>query len=309
MFVIGEAMAINLPEAGSEVGDLPGFYRQFADRGDARLHYVVGGAGSTVVLLHGYPYTREIWRELMPRLMQSGYRVIAPDLRGLGSSSKTAGGYDCLNGAEDVREIVRMCGADAVHLLGADIGAMVAYAYASRHADELSSFTFSESLIPGFGLEELMNPATGGYWHFGFHAQVDVATMLTAGKEADYLMPWYSMMSVDPGAADRAKSVYLPHYSAPGGMRAGFEHYATLVDDGKANRSQFSGKLRLPTLVLSGERGIPQFQTLACVERVAECVEHDLVPAAGHTYSTDNPEWTAARLIRFFQTAEGGHRS
>lgn len=302
-------MAMELGDAGDEVAGLPGFHHRFADRSDARLHYVTGGNGPMVLLLHGYPYTWELWCELMPRLARVGFGVIAPDLRGLGSSSKTDGGYDCLNVAEDVREIVRICGADAVHLVGTDIGAMVAYAYASRYPDELSSFTFSESLIPGFGLEELMNPATGGYWHFGFHAQVDVATMLTAGKEADYLMPWYGMMSTDPEASERARTVYLPHYSAPGGMRAGFEHYATLVDDGKANRAQFSGKLRLPTLVLNGERGIPQAQTLACVERVVEHVEHDLVPGAGHIYASDNPDWTAARLIRFFQLAAEGRRS
>ena len=298
-------MSIGLPDAGSGVADLAGFSHRYADRDGARLHYVVGGSGPAVALLHGFPYTWKIWRELMPRLAASGYRVIAPDLRGLGHSSKTENGYDCLNVAEDVRAIVRGCGEGPIHLLGADIGAMVAYAYASRHPDELRSFTVSESLIPGFGLEELMNPATGGYWHFGFHAQVEVASMLTAGKEEAYLTPWYATMSASPGAADRARQVFLPHYAAPGGMRAAFRHYETLVADGAANRSSFTGKLRVATLVLSGERGIPQAQTLACVERVAERVEHDLAPGAGHTYASDAPEWTAARLIRFFREADG----
>lgn len=69
--------------------------------------------------------------------------------------------------AEDVRNIVRAAGFETIRLVGADIGAMVAYAYVSRHHGEVERFVFAESLIPGFGLEEAMNPATGGYRHFG----------------------------------------------------------------------------------------------------------------------------------------------
>ena len=237
----------------------------FADTNGTRLHYVTGGDGPAVVLLHGYPYTWEVWKPLLPLLVEAGYTVIAPDLRGLGFSDRPNAGYDKASVAEDVRGIVLSLGIDRIHLVGTDIGAMVAYAYASRHPDEVERFVFAESLIPGFGLEELMNPATGGYWHFGFHAQVEVATMLTAGKEGEYLMPWYGMMSAAPSAAETAARSYLPFYQARGSMRAGFRHYETLVADGRANREQLVDPLPMPTLVLSGERGIPQAQTLACV--------------------------------------------
>jgi len=287
-----------LPE--DAVAGLPGFVHRYADVNGARVHYVIGGAGPKVVLLHGFPYTWMLWHELMPLLAGAGYTVIAPDLRGLGHSSKPEDGYDCLTVAEDVREIVRVSGGGPINLVGVDIGAMVAYAYASRHPQELSTFVFAESLIPGFGLDELMNPATGGYWHFGFHAQVDLASMLTEGKEAAYLMPWYGMMSAAPDAAERAKAAYLPHYAAPGGMRAGFKHYETLVADGHANRAAFTGKLPMPVLVLSGERGIPHAQTRGCVEQVAAIIEADIVPQAAHTFASDNPVWVSERLTRFF---------
>ena len=86
---------------------------------------------------------------------------------------------------------------------------MVAYAYAAAHPDEVRRLALCESLIPGFGLEELMNPATGGYWHFGFHMQVDIAEMLTKGKEADYLNPMWQMMSPVQGAEKAAVAEYL----------------------------------------------------------------------------------------------------
>ena len=293
------------PADGSFVADTPILRHQFSEGGPARLHYVTGGTGPAVVLLHGFPYTWEVWKPVLPLLIEAGYTVIVPDLRGLGYSQKTEDGYDKVTIAEDVRRIVQAAGCATVRLVGADLGAMVAYAYASRHPDEVERFVFAESLVPGFGLEEQMNPATGGYWHFGFHAQVEVATMLTEGREDAYLLPWYAMMSTRDGAASVAERRYLPFYRAPGGMRAGFRHYETLLEDGRANRAQFTGKLPMPTLVLSGERGIPQAQTLAGVAQVAASVESDLAPGAGHTFASDHPGWTAARLVRFFSQTEG----
>ncbi|WP_222829269.1 alpha/beta fold hydrolase [Terriglobus saanensis] len=59
-----------------------------------RIHYVTAGGGDrTVVLLHGFPQTWWTWRRLIPLLVQAGYRVIAPDYRGAGHSSRPAAGY------------------------------------------------------------------------------------------------------------------------------------------------------------------------------------------------------------------------
>src|ERR671926_123988 len=58
-----------------------------------QLHYVIGGHGDPVLLLHGWPETWYAWRHVMPALAKN-YTVIAPDLRGLGDSSRPATGYD-----------------------------------------------------------------------------------------------------------------------------------------------------------------------------------------------------------------------
>ncbi|WNG35386.1 alpha/beta hydrolase [Archangium minus] len=288
------------PQADSPVKGLNGFTHRYADVNGTRIHYVMGGKGPALVLVHGYPYTWASWRKLMPLLAVAGFTVIAPDLRGLGDSDKTETGYSKVNVAEDVRQIVQSLGFDTINLVGTDIGTMVAYAYASRHPDEVRRLILAESLIPGFGLDELMNPATGGYWHFGFHAQVDVAEMLTAGKEVAYLLPWMKWASTSKDAADVAVNLFLPYYLAPGGMRAGFKHYETMVEDGRENRAAFCSKLKMPVLVLNGDQGIPQAQTLGCVLQVAENVEAELVPQSGHTFAEDNPAWVGERLARFF---------
>jgi hypothetical protein len=78
-----------------------GIQHGYADLGDVRLHYVTAGQGPAVVLLHGWPQTWFMWRDILPGLA-ARYRVIAPDLRGLGDSSRPVGGYDNKTLADDV---------------------------------------------------------------------------------------------------------------------------------------------------------------------------------------------------------------
>ena len=296
------APAVTAPVDGAPA-DLEGFVHHFAEVNGTRIHYVSGGAGPAIVLLHGWPLTWQEWRGIMPALAKAGFTVIAPDLRGLGDSDRPSHGYDKKTVADDIRHIVQDLGFDAIDLVGTDIGMMVAVSWALHHPTELRHLVLAESLIPGFGLEELMNPATGGYWHFGFHAQVDLATMLTEGKEAEYLGNNWKMFSPLKGITADDRKEYLRTYGNPDGMRAGFLHYAAMLDDGKANRKAFSQKLTMPVLVLNAGLGIPQDQTLGGVAQVFEHVEHDKVLLAGHAFAADRPDWTADRIIEFLDPA------
>ncbi|MGH9986351.1 MAG: alpha/beta fold hydrolase, partial [Nitrososphaeraceae archaeon] len=70
-----------------------------------QMHYVIGGQGDPVVLLHGWPQTWYEWRHVMPALAKY-YTVVAPDLRGFGVSSKPVTGYDGNTTAEDIYQLV-----------------------------------------------------------------------------------------------------------------------------------------------------------------------------------------------------------
>src|SRR6185437_2721339 len=69
------------------------------------LHYVRGGKGPPIILIHGFPQDWFEYRAIMPRLAKR-FTVIAIDLRGIGGSKPTAGGYDAANMAEDVDQLV-----------------------------------------------------------------------------------------------------------------------------------------------------------------------------------------------------------
>jgi pimeloyl-ACP methyl ester carboxylesterase len=270
----------------------------YADVNGTRLHYIASGDGPAVLLLHGWPYTSLVWRPLLPLLADAGFTAIAPDLRGLGDSNREQQGYAKREIAADMRLLCHHLGFDKVDLVGMDIGAMVALAYAIDSPARVRHLVLAESLMPGFGLEELMNPATGGYWHFGFHMQVELATFLTAGKEEAYMMPGWDQFSL--GLTDDDKAELLRHYASPGGMRAGFSHYGTLVDDGLWNREHLTSPLPVPILVLNGESGLPQAPLLAGAERITKTVTADTVPNSRHTIGLDNPVWVANRLNAFF---------
>jgi pimeloyl-ACP methyl ester carboxylesterase len=66
-----------------------------------QIHYVIGGKGDPVVLLHGFTHSWYKWRHIMPSLAKN-YTVIVRDLRGFGDSSKPVTGYDGKTTAEDI---------------------------------------------------------------------------------------------------------------------------------------------------------------------------------------------------------------
>ena len=106
------------------------FSHHMATVNGIQLHYVMGGKGDPVVLLHGYPQSWYEWRHIMPALAKN-YTVIAPDLRGFGDSSKPITGYDGNTTAEDIYQLVSQLGFNNIFLVAHDVGAQTAYSYAA----------------------------------------------------------------------------------------------------------------------------------------------------------------------------------
>lgn len=283
------------------------FARTFSDRtakvNNVRLHYVIGGIGEPVVLLHGWPQTWYEWHKMMPALA-SRYTVIAPDMRGFGDSEKPASGYEKTNVAEDIYQLVQQLGFQQVNLIGHDIGGMVAYAFAAQHPEAVRHLVLTEFVMPGFGLEELMDVAQGGLWHFGFHMQPQIPEMLTAGKEREYLTTIaykggaYNKDAITDADIDK----YLQTYAAPGGMTGGFNHYRTLLADGRKFRELAQQKLQMPVLVLVGEQSGIGDKLVQGVRQVAANVRNDKISNSGHWLAEEQPEELTRKLFDFFTT-------
>jgi pimeloyl-ACP methyl ester carboxylesterase len=90
--------------------------------GGVKIHYLKAGTGKRpLVLLHGFGDTSRMWVPLFDEFGKD-YTVIAPDLRGLGDSSRPASGYDKKPAATDVHELVKSLGYKRIDLVGHDNG-------------------------------------------------------------------------------------------------------------------------------------------------------------------------------------------
>lgn len=270
-----------------------------ADLGDVRLHYVTAGSGFPVVLLHGWPQSWYEWRNVMPGLTER-FRVIAPDLRGLGDSSRPADGYDKKTIAADIWQLVHhRLGLDSFYLVGHDWGGPVAYALAAAHPDAVRRLAILDVTIPGDGSP---NMSQGGRrWHHAFHQTLDLPEALIAGRE-DIYFGWfyqhYGARPLDP----RDVAEYLRVYRQPGALRAGFAYYRAIPTDIADNQATAAGfKLPMPVLALGGDRSWGRRTEVAeSLRRLAVDVQGGVIENCGHWIPEEQPEELLQRLLAFF---------
>ena len=261
-----------------------------------KLHYVMGGQGDAVVLLHGFPETWYAWRKVMPALAQK-YTVIAVDYRGAGDSAKPAGGYDKRTMAEDIYQLVRHLGFTRAHLVGHDIGGMVAYAYAAAHPDATHTLTILDVPLAGTTIYTQISPHV---WWFAFHAEPDVPEALTVGKERDYLTWFYENQTENPAAIDKdAVDEYVRCYAQPGAMRAAFETYRAFPADILDNTASMKSKLTMPVLAIGGDGSAGPF-IVAMMREMATHVQGGAIPGSGHFVAEEQPDVLTQRLLDFF---------
>ena len=259
-----------------------------------QMHYVIGGHGDPVVLLHGWPQTWYEWRHVMPALARN-YTVIAPDLRGLGESSKPITGYDGKTTAEDIHQLVTKLGFNDIFLVGHDFGVQVAYSYGAAHPNETKRLVILDVPVAGIGPGGNIT----GLWWAQFHNVHDIPEMLVTGHEREYLT-WFYRYSCNPAAiTEEDIDEYVSHYSSPGGMRAGFEYYRALSEDIKQNKEYSMVKLPMPVLVLGGECSFGD-AALDSMRLLATDVRGSVIPNTGHWIPEEQPKFLADQLFKFF---------
>jgi pimeloyl-ACP methyl ester carboxylesterase len=266
-----------------------------------QIHYVIGGHGDPVVLLHGWPETWYAWHHVMPALAKN-HTVIVPDLRGLGDSSKPRTGYDGKTVAEDIHQLVTQLGFKSIFLVGHDIGTQVAYSYAAAHPAEVKKLAVMELTIPGFP-----PPGRMPIWWGIFHQVPDVPEALVQGKEMMYLSWFFRGLTYNPSAITQADvDEYVSHYSSPGGLRAGFEYYRAFPQDAIQNQNYSKTKLTMPVLALGGAfipvlgGNITMPSIIYGMKILAQNVQGITVPNSGHFIPEEQPKFVIDQLFKFF---------
>jgi pimeloyl-ACP methyl ester carboxylesterase len=107
------------------------------------LNVYIEGEGPAVVLLHGFPDSNALWRDVMPALVEAGYQVIAPDQRGFGESDAPEGvkNYRMATIASDTIAVLDALDISQAQLVAHDWGAMIGWYLACNYGDRFHSYT------------------------------------------------------------------------------------------------------------------------------------------------------------------------
>lgn len=124
-----------------------------------KLYVKDWGAGSPVILLHGWPLSSDSWDDQAMVIANAGYRAIAYDRRGFGRSSQPWGGYDYDTLADDLAAVIEQTGAQGAVLVGFSMGGGEVARYMSRHGGKsVVKAALISSILP-YRLKTGDNPA------------------------------------------------------------------------------------------------------------------------------------------------------
>jgi pimeloyl-ACP methyl ester carboxylesterase len=266
-----------------------------------RQHVRIAGEGTPLVLLHGWPQTSHSWRKVMPALAEH-YRVIAPDLRGMGQSDKPTAGYDMRTVATDIRELLRMLGLERPYIVGTDWGGLVARRYALDWPGEAARYLIVD-IVPHEQIFANFRPEYArGAWHYFFNAVPDMPERLVAHDVDAFLRAMMGPKYFNPAHLEESIDEYVRAYSANGALRGGFAYYKAMFEENRALDRESAGRtIHDPIRCLWGNHGGmgTAFDVLAMWRADAPAIDGRGLDRCGHYIAEEAPEALVAEILSF----------
>jgi haloacetate dehalogenase len=202
---------------------MKGMRRQTVRANGVRINAWVGGKGDPVVLLHGYPQTGQMWRKVVPGLLDR-FTVVCPDLRGYGDSDKPRDGYDKRSMAKDMHDVMHALGHRRFALVGHDRGARVAHRLAMDYPEAVKNLTVLD-IVPTHTLfKNTGKELAAAYWHWFFFQVPDLPEMMLSAAPEQFLRSMFRALTANPGSIEEPMvQEYLRAFTLPGTIRAGLE--------------------------------------------------------------------------------------
>jgi pimeloyl-ACP methyl ester carboxylesterase len=260
------------------------------------LHYVRGGAGPVVILIHGFPEDWYEFHRVMPSLAKR-FTVVAIDLRGVGGSTPTSDGYDGANLAEDVHQLAEQLHFRNIYIVGHDIGGMVAYAFVRRYPKTARGAMILDVPLPGLAPWEQIqtDPAV---WHIRFHQAPGLAERLVADRQAIYFRYFLQPQFFN----DEDVAHYARSYAAPDHLRVAFEFYRAFPANERFNAAARS-RIDVPIVFGSGDEDAFAKYVPAIAESMRKhgCtnVRTELIKNSAHYVAQEQPAAVTALIERY----------
>jgi pimeloyl-ACP methyl ester carboxylesterase len=262
------------------------------------LNVAVGGSGTPIVLLHGFPQTHLMWRHVATELA-AGHTVICPDLRGYGDSDKPADGYSKREMAADVVAVARELGHSTFALAGHDRGALVAFRAGLDHPDVITHLMCLD-VLPTLDMWEVMHGTTAAV---GFHLYLmaqppGLPERMIAAASDEFFGYFLDLWANDPAAipAD-VRAAYLDACRrAVPSIVADYRASAT-ADVAQDTEDLAQGnKLRMPVTVIQQDWGAALgFDAAARWKAWAPDLHHQ-TSTAGHFMAEEAPTEIATAI-------------
>lgn len=265
------------------------------------LHVVDEGAGSPVVLLHGFPDSSHLWRHQIPALVDAGFRVIAPDLRGFGRSDKphAVEDYALPVVVRDVVGLLDELGVERADVVGHDWGAAVGWVLAALAPDRVRRLVAISVGHPAvrrvLGIEQRERS-----WYMLFFQFPEAEALLSADG-------WklFREFMRDDGDMDR----YLHELAAPGALTAALNWYrANLGPRSELAPRRALPPVQAPTLGIwsDGDHYLVEDHVRRSGELIAGPWRYERIDGASHWVPLDAPERLNQLLVEFLSTKDLG---
>lgn len=211
-----------------------------------------GESGEPVILLHGFPETSHMWVELMPKLVEAGYRCLAPDQRGYSPGARPEGreNYQTHLLAADVIALADAWGVEKFHLVGHDWGAGVGWRVVMTYPERIQTWTALSIPHPAsYGRAFREDPdQQQKSQYIGFFQEPGVAEAAFAEND------WAALKAVWTESPPEEVEEYLSVFTQPGALTAALNWYRGSFGMEQTDAPQVSEMVATPTLVIWGNR-------------------------------------------------------
>lgn len=263
--------------------------------GELSFELAEAGTGDRLALcLHGFPELHYSWRFQIPLLVERGWRVWAPNLRGYGGTDRPEGipAYHIDRLLEDVAALIDASGAREVLLIAHDWGAIIAWQFAIRKVRPLVGLVIMNVPHPMPFKRELRKWAQlRASWYVFFFQLPRVPEWAFGRNRARMIRQAFVGMAVDKARFPKdVTDTYAAAASRPGALTAMINYYRAAFRSA-GEMTSGSGKVDVPTLMIWGEEDTAL--TIGCVDGTEDYVADfrlERLPGVSHWVQQEAPE-------------------
>lgn len=271
--------------------------------------FLEAGEGPLVLVLHGFPDNAWTWRHQLEHLAATGYRVVAPFMRGYPPTEVPTEPFDLEDTTNDVRALIDALAGEPSVVVGHDWGALAALDVAAAFPDVVTTAVSIGVGHPATAIEIFKHPSQLHYafhvWLFQLDGFAEFALRDNDFALVDYLWQHWSHQPVDDAHVKEVKNAF----GEPGAVEAALSYYRGLIRIPTEKPEFFqlvTGPISVPTLIMYGSEDPAQIVSAGEAPNFTGRYRREIVEGAGHFAHLEQPERVNALLDDWFQSDATG---